>query len=107
MIRSPKRKDRETQKIERLLGESFPDFPEEYPPEAYRYNPASIRLRLVSPRFKGKNRVEREKMVLPVLKKHLSEETWQDLTLVLLLTPEELGDSLTNLEFKDPTPSPL
>ncbi len=70
-----KKKTRETAMIEKLLREHFPDCPPQYPPEAYRYNPASIRVRLVSPRFRDKDRIERNEMVFPLLKKNLPEET--------------------------------
>jgi len=61
----------------------------------------------VSQRFSGKDRVERWDMVIPILKENLPEDTWQDVTLILLLAPEELKDSLMNREFERPTPSSL
>jgi stress-induced morphogen len=98
---------KETRKIEELLKTHFPDHPAEYPPAAYRYNSASIRVRVVSDRFAGKDRVERSQMVYPLLEKNLPENTWQDITLILLLTPDEVGESLMNFEFEKPTPSRL
>jgi hypothetical protein len=92
--------------IETLLKKQFPGYPTEYPPRAYRYNPASIRVRLVHDMFKGKSRSEREKMVLPVIRT-LPEEIQQDLMVLLLLPPDELGRSAMNLEFEHPTPSGL
>jgi Trp operon repressor len=61
----------------------------------------------VSKRFSGKDRVERWDMVIPILKENLPEDTWQDVTLILLLAPEELKDSLMNREFERPTSSSL
>lgn len=101
------KKTAETRKIEKLLGEHFPDHPTAYPPTAYRYNPASIRVRVVSDRFSGKDRVERSELVYPILEENLPEETWQDITLILLLAPEEVDRSLMNREFENPTPSRL
>ena len=106
MPKQPKQKTTETRKIEKLLREHFPDHPPEFPPKAYRYNPASIRVRVVSERFSGKDLVERSELVYPILEKNLPEETWQDVTVILLLPPEEVEDSFMNREFEKPTPSP-
>jgi stress-induced morphogen len=102
----PKQRTRETKQIEKLLLEHFPDHPPEYPPTAYRYNPASLRVRVVSDRFKGKLRSEREEMVLPLIHQ-LPEDTQADIMILLLLAPDELESSLMNVEFEDPSPSML
>ena|SRR5437867_3664366 len=102
----PKKSTRETKQIEKLLQAHFPDHPPEYPPVAYRYNPASVRVRVVSDRFKGKSRSEREEMVLPLIHQ-LPENTQADIMILLLLTPEELDRSLMNMEFENPSPSVL
>src|SRR5262245_37689959 len=47
----------ETRQIEDLLRKEFQDV------DAYRYNSASIRVRVVDPRFKGKSNAARDKMV--------------------------------------------
>lgn len=94
----------ETRKIERILHAYFPESPPEYPPKAYRYNEASIRVRVVSKLFEGKSRLERERLVYPILREGLPEDTWQDVTLVLLFTPEEIEDALINREFEHPSP---
>jgi stress-induced morphogen len=107
MTKTSKKKTKETAGIEKLLREHFPDWPPQYPPEVYRYNPASIRIRLVNDRFRDLDRIQREEMILPILEKNLPEETWWDITIVLLLTPEELEDSFANREFEKPTPSRL
>ncbi|MBI1900034.1 MAG: BolA/IbaG family iron-sulfur metabolism protein [Planctomycetia bacterium] len=105
MVRLKLKRTAETKKIEKLLLKHFPDHPQEYPPSAYRYNPASIRVRVVSDRFDGMDRVERSDLVYPILKNNLSEDTWQDIMLIILLTPKELEDSVANREFEKPTPS--
>ena len=97
---------RETRRIEALLREHFPGYCPDHPPEAYRYNSASIRVRLVDKAFEGKSLVEREKMVIPVLES-LPENTLADITILLLLTPAEMSNSLMSLEFDQPTPSPI
>jgi stress-induced morphogen len=101
-----KKKTPETKRIERILRDSFPDHPADYPPEAYRYNPASIRVRVVDESFRGKSRPDREAMVLPLLRK-LGEDVRADITVLLLLSPDEVQQSMMNLEFEEPTPSRL
>jgi stress-induced morphogen len=97
-------KTRETNKIERLLREEFPDT------EAYRHNSASIRVRIVDPRFEGKSDEEREEMVMPLVST-LPKKTLADILLLLLLAPNELtrpnSHSLANLEFEHPLRSNL
>lgn len=74
--------------------------------EAYRYNSASIRVRVIDSRFSGKSRINREKMVWPVIES-LSDELQAELTVLLLLAPGEKSRSMMNMEFEDPTPSRL
>ncbi len=97
---------KETKAIERLLVERFPDYAEEFPPRAYRYNSASIRIRMVHPSFEGKSKSERDKLVREVIRT-LPEETQADITVLLLLAPAELDASMMNREFEHPTPSLL
>jgi hypothetical protein len=96
---------KETRAIERLIDEHFPNSPKDVP-RAYRYSPVSIRVRIVDDRFRGKNRSERERMVLPLIRS-LPDETQQDLTILLLLAPEEVEGSLMNREFEEPSKSLL
>jgi acid stress-induced BolA-like protein IbaG/YrbA len=92
------KKTPETRQIERLLRSKFPRA------EAYRYNSASIRVRVIDSRFAGQSRTEREEQVLPLIRQ-LPEETQADVMILLMLTPDELARSLMNLEFENPTPS--
>ena len=96
----------ETEKVEEYLKEHFQDFHPDFPPLAYRYNPASIRVRVVSDLFRDKSRGEREDMVLPLIRK-LPKRIREDITILLLLPPEELTESMMNLEFEHPSPSAL
>lgn len=100
MSESEKRKTAETEQIERLLEALF------VRTEAYRYNSASIRVRIVDERFKGKPIPEREAMVEPHLEK-LPRDTQADITMLLLLPPEETEESVLNVEFEHPSPSVL
>lgn len=100
MGESEKRKTAETEQIERLLEALFART------EAYRYNSASIRVRIVDERFNGRSIPEREAMVEPHLEK-LPKDTQADITMLLLLPPEETEESVLNVEFEHPSPSVL
>jgi stress-induced morphogen len=73
---------------------------------AYRYNSVSLRVRIIDPRFRGLSAIEREKMVLPHIE-GLPKKIRDDITILLLLAPEETSTSMMSLEFDDPTPSRL
>jgi len=72
----------------------------------YRQNSASIRVRIVDPKFHGISKGDRHDRVWSYLE-GLPEQTLRDISVLLLLTPEETRTSLMNLEFEDPTPSRL
>jgi stress-induced morphogen len=96
-----KQKTQETAQIESLFKDhGFNDV------EAYRQNRASIRVRILDERFAQKSRVQRDKIVAPILAK-LPQETQMDITILLLLTPDETTESMANLEFEHPIPSRL
>jgi stress-induced morphogen len=71
-----------------------------------RQNSVSIRVRIVDPDFAGVSRTERHEAVWRVLDE-LPEKIQSQLTMLLLLTPDEKNSSLANLEFEDPIPSKL
>ena len=74
--------------------------------DVYRKNKVSIRVRVTDPAFQKLSRSERSRMVWPLLRE-LPEETLSEVSMVLLLSPEEKKTSLVSLEFDDPTPSRL
>jgi hypothetical protein len=81
--------------------------------DAYRYNSASIRLRVIDPRFEGLSHEQRDAMVEPHLE-HLPERTQADIMSLFTFAPSELQqvsktfrESLLNKEFEDPSPSML
>jgi stress-induced morphogen len=74
--------------------------------EVYRKNSTSIRVRVVDPSFRTLSRSERSRMVWPLLRE-LPEETLSEISMVLLLSPEEKKTSLVSLEFDDPSRSQL
>ena len=98
----------ETRMVEELLrGAGFEAV------DAYRYNPASIRVRVVDRRFKGKSTAKRDAMVEPHLKK-LPERTQGDIISLFTFAPSELqqaektpSELLLNVEFENPSPSML
>jgi hypothetical protein len=100
MATAEKKTDASTKKIESLLRTQFPET------EAYRYNHYSIRIRVLDDGFAGKSNPEREASVLPLLA-GLPNKVKDDITLLLLLAPDEAKASLMNLEFDDPGRSML
>ena len=58
-----KRRTRETRRIEEVLREHFPSHPPEHPPESYRFNPASIRVRVVDESFSQRRKTMRSALV--------------------------------------------
>lgn len=81
--------------------------------DAYRYNAASIRVRVIDPRFEGLATATRDAMVEPPLEQ-LPERTQADIMSLLTFAPSELRQTpktfrlfLLNAEFDDPSPSML
>jgi len=109
MIKKPKcrwekMRTKESRMVEQVLRKTFPQT------DAYRYNSASIRLRIVDPRFEGKSNEERDAMVEPLLNQ-LPEGIQSDIMNLLTLYPDETNKSpkvlLANSEFEEPSPSIL
>ncbi len=78
---------------------------------AYRYNSVSIRVRIVSERFAGLDRVGREELVNPLIER-LPDDVQDDITILLLLTPAEHAKrferlDLLDIEFDEPTASAI
>ena len=97
----------ETRSVEDLLKQHFEKA------DAYRYNAASIRVRVVDSRFEGMSREKRDAMVEQYLDS-LPLETQRDIVTLLTFSPQELNQTpttfkefLLNSEFDDPTASTL
>ena len=73
--------------------------------DAYRYNLASIRVRVIDRRFEGLPVWERDTMIEPLLAQ-LPEQTQADIMTRFTFAPDELGQPL-NMEFENPSPSML
>jgi stress-induced morphogen len=97
----------ETRIVEDLLRQHFERA------DSYRYNSASIRVRVIDSRFEGLSREKRDAMVEQYLDT-LPLETQQDIVTLFTFAPSELTRSpatfrefLLNTEFDDPSPSTL
>jgi hypothetical protein len=84
--------------------------------DAYRYNSASIRVRVIDRRFEGRSIADRDAMVEPHLEQ-LPERPQADIMNLFTFAPSEieatpetpgtLREFLLNMEFEDPSPSML
>ena len=81
--------------------------------DAYRYNSASIRIRVIDAKFDGLSPDKRDALVEPHLEQ-LPERTQADIMSLFTFAPAELQQTpqtlrkfLLNTEFEDPSPSML
>ena len=103
-----RKRTRETRLVEETIEKAgFPQV------NTYRYNSASIRVRVIDPRFEGLSFGKRVDLVEPCLEQ-LPERTQADIFELFLFTPSELqeapetlGEFLKNKEFDHPSPSRL
>ncbi len=68
-----------------------------------RRNSVSLRIRIIDPDFASIDRVDRETPIWRLLEE-LPDSVLSNITMLLLLTPEEAPDSFANREFEDPLP---
>lgn len=97
----------ETRMVEDLLRKHFQQA------DSYRYNSASIRVRVIDARFEGLSREKRDALVEQHLDT-LPPETQRDIVTLFTFAPSELSrtpatfrEFLLNTEFDDPSPSML
>ena len=97
----------DTRTVEDLLRQYFKQA------DSYRYNSASIRVRVIDPRFEGMPRDKRDAMVEQHLDT-LPPEIQRDIVTLftfapsdLLRTPTTFREYMLNTEFDDPSPSML
>jgi len=78
--------------------------------DAYRYNSASVRVRIVDSKFRGLTREQRDDFVEPLLEQ-LDPKTQGDIMSLVLLYPGEVNESfrasINNEEFEHPSQSML
>jgi hypothetical protein len=97
----------ETRMVEDLLKRHFKQA------DSYRYNSASIRVRVIDPQFERMPREKRDAMVEQYLDK-LPPETQRDIVTLFTFAPSDLERTPTtfreymlNTEFDHPSPSRL
>ena len=77
---------------------------------AYCYNSASIRVRVIDDRFEGLSNEARDDLAAPLIDR-LPTETQADILVLLAISPDEIGGhnrySFINFDFDDPSPSTL
>jgi len=88
--------DSKTRLVESTLSARFPSA------ESYRSPFGTVRVRIIDERFQNRNRVQREKMVLPLIR-GLPEEVQAEIVALLLLALGEEDGSIMNIEFDRPT----
>lgn len=91
------------------LGEALARYKADHPRakiKVYRQNSVSLRARIIDPDFAGIDRGQRHETIWRLIET-LPEETQSQLSVLLLLTPEEAKRSFANLDFDDPIPSDL
>ena len=74
--------------------------------DLYRQSPVSVRIRIVDPSFRGMDKSNRHQRAWQFLEQ-LPEEIQGDISMLVLLAPDELATSFGNLEFDDPVASAL
>lgn len=102
-----KKRTDETRMVEERLTPHFERV------ESYRYNSASIRVRVIDSRFEGLSREKRDAMVEEQIDK-LPLETQRDIVTLFVFAPFELTQTpktfrecMLNAEFDDPSPTML
>ena len=97
----------ETRKVEEVLKPHFQQA------DAYRYNSACIRVRVIDPQFEGLSHEKRDAMVEQFIDQ-LPPETQIDIVTLFTFAPSDLKRSpasfkeyMLNSEFDDPSPTML
>lgn len=93
------------QEIEKLLALYKAEYPQAKT-EVKRYNSASIRVRIIDPRFAGMTPEARDGEFWKCMQE-LPDNAFTQITMAVLLAPGELKSSLANLEFEQPSRSHL
>jgi stress-induced morphogen len=84
---------------------------EQQHPEAvaslYRQSPGSVRIRVIDPSFATLSKSRRHDLVWDFLSDRLDDDTIQEISILLVISPDEESSSFMNAEFNDPIPSGL
>jgi hypothetical protein len=74
--------------------------------DVYRQDRFSIRVRVIDPSFAKLQKSERHARVWSYLD-NVPEEAQSDVSMLVVITPDEAARSIANIEFEDPVPSTL
>lgn len=100
------RRDKLVNRVKQVL-----DHYEESHPAAsatlYRQNSASVRVRIVDPRFGRLSKGTRHDRVWKFISERMDEDDLQEISLLILLAPSEQASSFINSEFDKPIRSKL
>jgi hypothetical protein len=98
-------RDSALEQVQAVLAKYSSDHPRALT-KAYRHNSVAIRVRIVDGGFHPTSKFDRHEALRPYLDE-LSEETLNEISQLLLLTPKEAKRSMASIEFDDPFPSPV
>jgi hypothetical protein len=99
-------RDAATRTVEKALQDQYVSKHPTAKVAVYRYNSASIRIRVLDKAFEGKDILAREEEFIPIIRS-LPDDIQDQITVLLTLTPKESKRSQFSAEFDNPTPSPL
>lgn len=104
-MKPPSHSDDDVEVIRELL-EGYKALHRSAEVECYRQNSASLRIRIIDPDFQGSDRMSRDDSLWKRLGR-LPDEVQSQITMLLLLTPDEAETSFANMDFDNPIPSRL
>jgi len=93
----------------RAVADALAKYEEQHPRAevvVYRQNSVSVRIRIVDPDFEGVSKADRHDAVWGFVE-DLPEDQQSEISVVLLLTPEEARMSFASSDFDNPIPSRL
>lgn len=99
------RKDEEVIALARALEKYQSSHPTSHA-KLYRQNAASIRMRIIHDAFERLRKGERHDLIWKELEE-LPDDIKAQISMLLLLAPNEVKSSFANFEFDDPSPSLL
>ncbi len=103
------RRSNEKDPVVDVLREALAHYEQAYPgaqSEIDRQNPGAVRIRIVDDRFAQLSRAQRHDDVWGFLTEHVTDrDALGEVSMLLLLTPQEKSTSLSNAEFERPTRS--
>jgi stress-induced morphogen len=71
----------------------------------YRQNSGSVRVRIIDDRFRGQSKGQRHDYAWGFISDRLDQDSREEVSMLILLTPDEVKSSVINSIFDDPIPS--